>query len=190
MYFKSQTSNPKKTKVRLNKSRLSIRRRDTRQYSTTREGGAENLQDLSETAGLPKYLISGARLFLFDSMQAGEGGYRDYSLVRYVEFRLKAVRYNDARLEQARISSLNSKEDTDAQKVCERCRCCRSGRKHLTVRMRKRFRERRRSDIRAYRSGVAAAGQPLSGTVTLRDSSATQVSQMTIADEPESSAST
>jgi hypothetical protein len=30
---------------------------DTRQYLTTREGGAENLQDLSETAGLPKYLI-------------------------------------------------------------------------------------------------------------------------------------
>jgi hypothetical protein len=31
--------------------------RDRRQYSTIREGGAESLQDLSETAGLPKYLI-------------------------------------------------------------------------------------------------------------------------------------
>jgi hypothetical protein len=30
---------------------------DKRQYSTIREDGAESLQDLSETAGLPKYLI-------------------------------------------------------------------------------------------------------------------------------------
>ncbi len=29
---------------------------DRRQYSTIREDGAESLQDLSETAGLPKYL--------------------------------------------------------------------------------------------------------------------------------------
>jgi len=28
---------------------------DRRQYSTTREGGAESLQGLTETAGLPKY---------------------------------------------------------------------------------------------------------------------------------------
>jgi hypothetical protein len=38
---------------------------DKRYYSTTREGGAESLQDLSETAGSPKYLpdILGIRLF-------------------------------------------------------------------------------------------------------------------------------
>jgi hypothetical protein len=40
---------------------------DRRYYSTIREGGAESLQDLSETAGLPKYLtdIPGVRLFVF-----------------------------------------------------------------------------------------------------------------------------
>jgi hypothetical protein len=50
---------------------------DKRYYSTIREDGAENLQDLSETAGLPKYLIhgySGARFFLSSHMNdEGEG---------------------------------------------------------------------------------------------------------------------
>ena len=49
--------------------------RDRRQYSTIREDGAESLQDLSETAGLPKYLfdIQGPGFLFLCSLDENDG---------------------------------------------------------------------------------------------------------------------
>jgi len=44
---------------------------DNRYYSTTREGGAESLQGLQQTAGLPKYLkIFGPGFFVVPARES------------------------------------------------------------------------------------------------------------------------
>jgi hypothetical protein len=58
------------------------RNADRRQYSTIREGGAESLQDLNETAGLPKYLTMILRRPAFLFPEDASQDTRQYSTIR------------------------------------------------------------------------------------------------------------